>query len=102
MLSKLRDQTGSALIMTMGVLAVLTISGTTMVAYTTSNARSVSYSKENERAFSLAEAGLSNAMAVLANPDNYALNENLIPETEATASSVSLEGGTAKWYGTLI
>jgi hypothetical protein len=102
MLSKLRDQTGSALIMTMGVLAVLTISGTTMVAYTTSNARSVSYSKENERAFSLAEAGLSNAMAVLANPDNYALNENLIPKTEATASSVPLEGGTAKWYGTLI
>jgi PilX N-terminal len=100
MLSKLRDQSGSALIMTMGILAVLTISGTTMVAYTTSNARSGSYSKENERAFSLAEAGLNNAMAVLANPVNNALHADLLPSTEATASSQSYEGGTAKWYGT--
>jgi PilX N-terminal len=100
MLSKLRDQRGSALIMTMGILAVLTISGTTMVAYTTSNARSGSYSKENERSFSLAEAGLNNAMAVLANPSNNALNSSLLPSTEATASSATYEGGTAKWYGT--
>jgi hypothetical protein len=100
MLAKLREQTGSALIMTMGILAVLTISGTTMVAYTTSNARSGSYSKENERSFSLAEAGLNNAMAVLANPVNNALHDDLLPSTEATASSATYEGGTAKWYGT--
>jgi hypothetical protein len=99
MLAKLRDQTGSALIMTMGILAVLTISGTTMVAYTTSNARSGSYSNENERTFSLAEAGLNNAMAVLANPVNNALHADLLPSTEATASSMTYEGGTAKWYG---
>jgi hypothetical protein len=101
MFSKLRQQSGSALVMSIGMLAVLTISGTTVVAYSTSNARSGAYSKENERAFSLAEAGLNNAMAVLANPDNYALNENLLPKTEETASSVPYEGGTSKWYGTL-
>jgi hypothetical protein len=99
MLSKLSDQTGSALIMTMGILAVLTISGTTMVAYTTSNARSTSYSKENERSFSLAEAGLNNAMAVLANPDNDPLKQITLPMTEATASTAVYEGGTAMWYG---
>jgi hypothetical protein len=87
--------------MTMGILAVLTISGTSMVAYTTSNARSGSYSKQNELSFSLSEAGLNNAMAVLANPDNDALNEHTLPTSEATASSATYESGTAKWYGTL-
>jgi hypothetical protein len=101
MFSKLRRQSGSALVMSVGMLAILTISGTTLVAYSTSNARTSSYSKQNELAFSLAEAGLSNAVAVLANPDNYALNEFLLPKTEATASSIALEGGTAKWYGVL-
>lgn len=85
--------------MTMGVLAVLTISGTSLVAYSTANARSGSYSKENELAFSLAEAGLNNAMAVLANPDNDPLKQATLPSTEATASSKVYEGGTAKWYG---
>jgi hypothetical protein len=87
--------------MSVGVLAVLTISGTTLVAYTTSNSRLASYSKENELAFSLAEAGLNNAMAVLANPDNNPLEEDTLPDSEATASSTPYEGGTAKWYGTL-
>jgi hypothetical protein len=101
MFSKLKQQSGSALVMSVGMLAVLTISGTTLVAYSTSNARSGSYSKDNERSFSLAEAGLNNAMAVLANPTNYALDADLLPSTEATASSIEYEGGTAKWYGTL-
>jgi hypothetical protein len=101
MFSKLKHQRGSALVMSVGMLAVLTISGTTLVAYSTSNARSGSYSKDNERSFSLAEAGLNNAMAVLANPVNNALDSDLLPSTEATASSSAYEGGTAKWYGTL-
>lgn len=101
MLSKLKSQSGSALVMSVGVLAVLTIAGTTMVAYTSSNARSGSYSKQNELSFSLSETGLNNAMAVLANPTNNALASNLLPQTEATASSQTYEGGTAKWYGTL-
>jgi hypothetical protein len=101
MFTRLKAQTGSALVITMGTLAVLTISSTTVVAYSTSNARSGSDSKENERSFSLSEAGLNNAMAVLANPVNNALDSDLLPSTEATASSATYEGGTAKWYGTL-
>jgi hypothetical protein len=101
MLSKLKSQAGSALVMSMGILAVLTISGTTLVAYSTSNARSGAYSKENERSFSLAEAGLNNAMAVLSNPSNDSLKQETLPKTEATASSASYEGGTSKWYGVL-
>jgi len=90
-----------ALVMAVGMLAVLTISGTTIVAYTTSNSRNGSLSKENELAFSLSEAGLNNAMAVLANPANDSLEQSTLPSTEATASSAAYEGGTAKWYGTL-
>jgi hypothetical protein len=101
MISRLKDQTGIAMVMAVGVMAVLTIAGTSLVAYTTTNARSGAYSKQNELAFSLAETGLNNAMAVLANPSNDSLAPATLPSTEATASSASYEGGTAKWYGVL-
>ena len=101
MISRLKQETGMALVMAVGMLAVLTISGTTIVAYTTSNSRSGSLSKTSELAFSLSETGLNNAMAVLSNPTNNALDPDVLPSTEATASSATYEGGTAKWYGTL-
>jgi hypothetical protein len=97
----LKQESGIALVMSVGMLAVLSTVGVTTLVYTTSNARSSSFNKEDERAFSLAEAGLNNAMAVLANPSNNALESSLLPSTEATASSQTYEGGTAKWYGTL-
>ncbi len=97
----LKDQSGIALVMSVGMIAVLSIVGTTTLVYTTSNARSGVLSKDNERAFSLAEAGLNNAMAVLSLPTNNALESTLLPSTEATASSAAYEGGTSKWYGTL-
>ncbi len=87
--------------MVVGMLAVLTISGTTMMVYTTSNTKVASRSKTDESSFSLSEAALNNAMAVLSNPSNNALDSDLLPSTEATASSATYENGTAKWYGTL-
>jgi len=90
-----------AAIMVLGILAVLTIAGSTMMFYTTSNTRNVARSKVDETAFSLSEAALNNSMSVLANPVNNALDSDVLPSTEATASSVTYENGTAKWYGTL-
>jgi hypothetical protein len=90
-----------ALIMVIGILAVLTIAGSTMAFYTTSNARNVGRSKVDETSFSLSEAALNDAMSVLANPVNNSLDSDLLPSTEATASSQTYENGTAKWYGTL-
>jgi len=87
--------------MVVGILAVLTISGTTMMVYTSQNTKSASRSKVDESSFSLSEAALNNAMAVLANPTNNALDADLLPSTEATASSAPYENGTAKWYGVL-
>ena len=87
--------------MVIGMLAVLTIAGSTMMVYTTSNAKNVVRSKVDETSFSLSEAALNNAMSVLANPVNNSLDSDVLPSTEATASSVTYENGTAKWYGTL-
>jgi hypothetical protein len=87
--------------MVMGILVVLTISGTTLMVYSTQNTRSTTRSKTDETSFSLSEAALNNAMAVLSNPSNNALDPDALPSTEATASSAPYENGTAKWYGIL-
>jgi len=97
----LRKQDGIALIVSMGVLSMLTISGTTVMVYTTSNTKTSALSRSNEKSFSLSEAALNDAMAVLANPDNNALKQATLPSTEATASSAAYEDGTAKWWGVL-
>lgn len=97
----LRRQDGLALPLVLGIVTVLTISVGTLTYYSASNARTASESKDNNRSFSLSEAGLANAMAVLANPSNNALDPDTLPNTEATASSAQYEGGTAKWYGVL-
>jgi hypothetical protein len=97
----IHKQDGIALIMVIGMLAVLTIAGSTMMFYTTSNAKNVVRSKVDETSFSLSEAALNNAMSVLANPVNNSLDPDVLPSTEATASSIAYENGTAKWYGTL-
>jgi len=88
-------------VMVMGIIVVLTIAGTTVMVYSTQNTRSVVRSKSDETSFSLSEAALNNAMAVLSNPTNNALDPDTLPSTEATASSIAYENGTAKWYGVL-
>ncbi len=87
--------------MSVGVLGVLTIAGTTVMVSTNSNTRTAQRSKVDETSFSLSEAALNNAMAVLSNPSNNALDPDLLPATETASSSVPYENGTAKWYGTL-
>jgi len=90
-----------ALVMVIGISLVLGITSTTAMVYSTENVRGAATSTANERSFSLAEAALNNLMSVLANPANNALDPDIIPHTEATASWVEYEGGTAKWWGVL-
>lgn len=97
----LSRQDGLALPLVVGMVTVLTISVSTLTYYSATNSRSVSQSKEDGRAFSLSESGLANAMAVLANPVNNALDPDTLPSSEATASSSSYEDGTARWWGVL-
>ena len=78
------------------MLGVLSMSGTTLIYYSSTNARSSEYSKDNGGAYDLAEAGLNEMMSVLSNPNNNALNENLLPKTTQT-----YDGGTVEWWGVL-
>lgn len=94
-----RDQ-GIALVVSLAFMAILSMSGMTLYTYTSSNARYGTLSKQDGLSFTLSEAGLNNAMAVLSEPSNNALDPSLLPSTEATASSAPFEGGTSKWWGT--
>jgi hypothetical protein len=96
-----KQQEGIALVVALGTITVLAIAGTSATVYTTSNARTVNRSAKDEMSFSLSEAALNNAMAVLSKPTNNALDPDLLPATEALASSAAYEGGTAKWWGVL-
>jgi hypothetical protein len=98
---RLSAQAGFALVLSIGSLSILTMGGMSVVVFTTSNAGTASHSRSDEFAFSLSEAGLNNALAVLGNPANNALDPDTLPSTEATASSMQYEGGTAKWWGVL-
>jgi hypothetical protein len=97
----LRREEGSALLIAMGTLTVFAIVGTTLTYYTTRNAASAGYSKQDTRSFSLSEAGLANAVAVLSNPTNNALDSTMLPSSEATSASATYDSGTAKWWGVL-
>jgi len=98
---RLASQAGYALVSALGISVVLSISGTTAMVYSTENYRSAWSSKADNASFSLSEAALNNAMSVLANPSNNALDPDTLPSTEATASTATYESGTAKWWGVL-
>ena len=75
---RLRDERGISLVVALGITMVLSISVGSMVVYTTSSQRQASRSNADQLALALAEAGLNNAMAVLANPDNNALHQDIL------------------------
>nr|MDP9491890.1 hypothetical protein [Actinomycetota bacterium] len=95
------SERGYALIAALGTLFVITITSVSLVSYSTSNSRTAVRSKTDNLSFSLSEAGLANALSILNLPANDPLDPELLPNSEATASSASYEGGTAKWWGVL-
>jgi Tfp pilus assembly protein PilX len=62
---RLRDESGMALVMALAVMLVLTILVTATLAFTSSNSRDASLKQSGQSAYSLAEAGLSQAKAQL-------------------------------------
>lgn len=107
-----------ALVMAIGIMAVLGIAGTTAVAYSTSGERQTRQSTSRESAFSLAEAGINNSMAVLNLPTNNALDPDTLPkcttndkkysDPSAARTSTStwqhstIGGGSVDYCGTLV
>ena len=82
--------------MAVGILGMLTLTGTTLIYYTNTNARSAEYSGRNASAYDLAEAGINEMMAVLSKPENNALMPDLLPSTTHTYTN-----GRVTWSGTL-
>jgi Tfp pilus assembly protein PilX len=106
----LRQEDGMALILALGMMAVLTIVATTVVSYTSANARHASYSGAKQKAYAAAEAGVNSAVAVLGLSSNNALDPCLLhPPTNPsgftcashTAFQTPYDTGTSTWYGTL-
>jgi Tfp pilus assembly protein PilX len=100
----LARENGMALIVALGTLLVVGVTGTTLLYYTSANTRSSSYSRASGASFQLAEAGLHEALAVLSNqPTNDPANPALLATRTSTYSTGSVTwGGTydtanAKW-----
>jgi hypothetical protein len=95
---RLKNESGIALVMAIGILMVLMIAGSAVVFYAGSNARSAEHSAEDAKALNLAEAGMNYARAVLWNSTTPT---SLTALPSATSKGeLSLEGGTVQYWGT--
>jgi Tfp pilus assembly protein PilX len=90
------------LIVALGMTVVLSISVTTSVFYSSANSRSAGRSSADQKALSLAEAGLNNAVSVLNQAANALVQSPTLPSTEATASSQAYGNDNAYWWGVLV
>jgi hypothetical protein len=107
-----------ALVMAIGITTVLAMVGTTALAYSTSGSQASNQSRSRQSAFSLAESGINNLMAILNLPTNNALDPETLPRcttnekkyTDADASRTStstwlhstIDGGSVDYCGTLV
>lgn len=88
-----------ALVMAIGITMVLGISAASVAYYTSMQSRTAARGENRQDAYSLAEAGMNTALAVL----NQSLHPNTgtaLPSCPPT-TSMSLEGGTATYCGVL-
>jgi Tfp pilus assembly protein PilX len=63
--TRLRDESGMALVMALAVVLVLTVLVTATLAFTSSNSRDASLKQSGQSAYALAEAGLNRGLAQL-------------------------------------
>src|ERR1044072_2919405 len=67
LLERLRDERGIALILALVIMAVLTITVTAVTEFTSSSSRNASESDASQKAHSLAEAGVNDAVSLISN-----------------------------------
>jgi hypothetical protein len=94
-LSTLREERGIALVLTLFVMTFFAMVLTTLVYYTTANTSATSRHKADQQAYSLAEAGLNNAMSKLFAASDPT-NTGAVPTTTETLST-----GTTTYSGSL-
>jgi hypothetical protein len=107
-----------ALVMAVGITTVLLIVATTALAYSTSSERESTQTRSRSSAFSLAESGINNSLAILNLPTNNALDPDVLPACTSNGTKYSdptavrtststwlhstVGGGTVDYCGTLI
>lgn len=96
LIERLAREEGVALVLALVVMAALALGATTVVIQGASGQRTATRAKADQSAYSLAEAGLANAVAVLSEPSNNALDKNLLTQRRTDYAS-----GYAIWGGTL-
>jgi Tfp pilus assembly protein PilX len=104
---RLGEEEGVALILALALTTVLGIVGSTVMVYSSRNYTSASRSSADSLAYTRAEAGVNNAMAVISNPSNNALQQAVLPNC-ATGQYMRRpltgddeNGGFTLWCGTL-
>jgi Tfp pilus assembly protein PilX len=94
-LRPLGDERGIALPMALGVSLILSALAVSIFTYTTTNQGSAARSNANQKAYDLADAGLSYAYSTLMNASNPSSSAS-VPST-----TVSLTGGSVTYSGSL-
>jgi len=107
---RLRDESGIALVMALGIMLALTIALTSVVAFTSAAGRDAHRTTAGQKAYAVAEAGVNNALAVLY--ANYPSDPGSPgdPALLTPARTTPYEGGScaapvnncATWSGTLV
>ena len=92
---RIAGERGFALPLALAVTIVLGISVTATITYTSSNSRAARVQKGRNQAYTLAEAGINNALNTIRTSSTPNL-PTLLPSRTAT-----YDGGTVTWSGTL-
>ena len=108
-LRRFADERGQSLVLALLVLTFLAVSLGTVMFFTAGNQRNSNYQKTAQVATSLAEAGVNNAVSVLANPSNSCClavppgtTGAVLPgPAPATPASQTYNGNTVTWWGSL-
>ncbi len=97
---------GFALVLALGISVVLGIMGTTVMLYSSSNSSLSSRSSFDAKAFTLAEAGVNDAVSILQNPSNDAQSTGLLCSDGAPlpcdlthAKVATYDDGVVKYWG---
>jgi Tfp pilus assembly protein PilX len=106
-LHRIGDERGQSLVFALIVLTFLAISLSTVMFFTAGNQRNSNYQKSAQLSTSLAQAGVNDAISVLANPNNSAILETQCGPTgavlpcSASPASVTYNGNAVKYWGSL-
>jgi Tfp pilus assembly protein PilX len=106
LLHRFSDERGQSLVLALLVMTFLAVSLGTVMFFTAGNQRNSNYQKTAQIASSLAEAGVNNAVSVLANPNNsacLAVGPGCTAPLPATSGvqKKTYNGNTVTWWGSL-